>query len=116
MIYSEELTWKNKLKGRPKDVGEPSMKRVKHEDHMTSEEEEQEYERVPRSSTWDQGGGGGEKKGVHYLLPLKADHGRLIQQDPTHIQPKGQPEICLISASYSGNHSLDSTRQSCAVK
>ena len=64
------------------------MKRVKHADHMTSDEEEQEYERVPRSSTWDQGGGD-EEKGVHYLLPLKADHSRLIQQDPTHIQLKG---------------------------
>ena len=67
---------------------DPNAKRLKCADHVTSDEEEQEYERVPRSSTWELGGGS-EAKDLHYWLPLKANHGRLIHQEPTHIQPKG---------------------------
>ena len=65
-----------------------SAKKLRHADHMSvDEDKEQEYERMPRPSAWE---AGKEEKGLHYLLPLKADRGRLIQQDPTHIQPRGQ--------------------------
>ncbi len=88
IYHSEELVGKKKPKRHAEETSDPSAKRSKHADHMTSDEKEQEYERLPRPSTWEPGGG--EKKGLHYLLPLKANHGRLIQQDPTHIaQPRG---------------------------
>ena len=47
-------------------------------------EEEAEFEAAPRTSKWE-GGGGGDNQEVHYLLPLKGKHGRLIHQEPTLI-------------------------------
>lgn len=47
-------------------------------------EEEAEFEVTPRASKWE-GGEGGENQELHYLLPLKGKHGRLIQQEPTLI-------------------------------
>ena len=46
-------------------------------------EEEAEFEVAPRASKW--GERGGENQELHYLLPLKGKHGRLIQQEPTLI-------------------------------
>lgn len=49
-------------------------------------EEEAEFEATPRASKWGgRGEGGGESQELHYLLPLKGKHGRLIQQKPTLI-------------------------------
>lgn len=48
-------------------------------------EEEAEFEATPRASKWEGGGKGGENQELHYLLPLKGKHGRLIQQEPTLI-------------------------------
>ena len=45
-------------------------------------EEEAEFEATPRTSKW---GAGGENEELHYLLPLKGKHGRLIQQEPTLV-------------------------------
>ena len=45
-------------------------------------EKEAEFEATPRPSKWE---GGGENQELHYLLPLKGKHGRLIQQQPTVI-------------------------------
>ena len=44
--------------------------------------EEAEFEATPRQSKW---GGVAEKQDLHYLLPLKGKHGRLIQQEPTLV-------------------------------
>ena len=44
--------------------------------------EEAGYEKTPRPSAWE---GRDEKGSVHYLLPLKAERGRLIHQEPTHL-------------------------------
>ena len=44
-------------------------------------EEELEFEAAPRASKW----GRRENQELHYLLPLKGKHGRLIQQEPTFV-------------------------------
>ena len=49
-------------------------------------EKEAEFEATPRISKW----GESEKGDLHYLLPLKGKHGRLIQQEPT-IVPMSPP-------------------------
>jgi hypothetical protein len=54
---------------------------------MSSSSDEAEYERAPRPSTWERDG---DKQGLHYLLPLKATQGKLILQEPTHLDCKGQ--------------------------
>lgn len=41
-------------------------------------EKEAEFEAIPRTPRW----GGNEKQNLHYLLPLKGKHGRLIHQEP----------------------------------
>lgn len=66
-----------------------SKKKPRHEEKPedTSSSEEAEYEKVPRPSSW---ASRGDKKGVHYLLPLKATHGKLILQEPTELEGKGQ--------------------------
>ena len=50
-------------------------------DEMESGKEEAKFEAAPRPSKW----GGSEQEDLHYLLPLKGKHGRLIQQKPTVI-------------------------------
>ena len=42
---------------------------------------EAEFEAIPRTSRW----GGNEEQELHYLLPLKGKHGRLIHQEPTVV-------------------------------
>lgn len=49
-------------------------------------EKEAEFEATPRVSKW----GESEQGDLHYLLPLKGKHGRLIQQEPT-IVPTSPP-------------------------
>ena len=44
-------------------------------------EEEAEFEATPRVSKWGESAEGD----LHYLLPLKGKHGKLIQQEPTHV-------------------------------
>ena len=50
-------------------------------DHPGCSEEEAEFEATPRASKW----GGNEKQDLHYLLPLKGSHGRLIHQEPAVV-------------------------------
>ena len=49
-------------------------------------DEEAEYEKAPRLSAWDPDD---KKKGVHFLLPLKASKGKLIQQEPMQLANEG---------------------------
>ena len=55
---------------------------------LESDESEQEaqYERVPRTTSWERKE---DEEHLHYLLPLKESHGRLIQQQPTRLPQKG---------------------------
>ena len=88
ILSSEELVGKKKQKRRAEEASESIAKKPRRADRTLLDQEEQEYERVPRPSMWDAEQGG--KKGLHYLLPLKANHGKLIQQDPTLLQPRGR--------------------------
>lgn len=49
--------------------------------HLEHSEEEAEFEAAPRASKWE----GSGKQELHYLLPLKGKHGRLILQEPTLV-------------------------------
>ena len=49
------------------------------------EESEAEFETRPRASDWTE-----EKSDVHYFLPLKAEHGRLIHQPPLVREKSGE--------------------------
>ena len=69
----------------------PKLKEAEEEREGSSSSDEAEYERVPRPSTWESKS---DKKRVHYLLPLKATHGKLILQEPTQLQRKGQSNVC----------------------
>ena len=55
-------------------------------------EEEAEFEATPRVSKW----GESAKGDLHYLLPLKGEHGRLIQQEPTHIPTSPHGTIYIL--------------------
>lgn len=82
------LMSKKKLKRPAEEACDVRRKRQKREDQNegTSSSEEAEFEKVPRPSSWKTKG---EQKGVHYLLPLKATHGKLILQEPTLLESKG---------------------------
>ena len=78
-FYSENLVIEKK-----------SKKKKKEETFDASFYEEARYEKVPQ----------GETKGTHYLLPLKADHGQLIQQEPTLLASKGEKSSVLQCNGY----------------
>ncbi len=53
-------------------------------------ESEAEFETHPRASDWTEG-----ENDVHYFLPLKAEHGRLIHQPPLITEHSGEPLHCF---------------------
>lgn len=61
---------------KEKKEGESRLQR-KRARNTNEDESEAEFESRPRASDWTE-----EDKDVHYFLPLKADHGRLIHQPP----------------------------------
>jgi hypothetical protein len=68
-------------------------------------EEEAEFEATPRASKWE-GEGGGENQELHYLLPLKGKHGRLIQQEPTLIPTAQDSKTKYIQCIYCCKYSF----------
>lgn len=87
LIPSEKLPSNAKTKRKIKrneqfPVLRNNSSQVESEQEACSDEEAL-YERIPRPTTsWESRDG---VKGAHYLLPLKSDRGRLIQQQPTFI-------------------------------
>ena len=49
------------------------------------DESEAEFETRPRASDWTE-----DNSDVHYFLPLKAEHGRLIHQPPLVKEKSGE--------------------------
>ena len=50
-----------------------------------------DYEKTPRVIPWEEEDEETEHK-LHYLLPLKESHGRLVHQKPTVLTMQGQRE------------------------
>ena len=86
-FLSGQLMGKKKLMKRAlaEEACDVSRKRARHEKQSEgmSSSDEAEFEKMPRPSTWELKA---EKKGVRYLLPLKATHGKLILQEPTGLE------------------------------
>ncbi len=62
-----------------------SEKPSQHKRARYTVEPEAEFETHPRASDWTEG-----KNDVHYFLPLKAEHGRLIHQPPLITEHSGE--------------------------
>lgn len=72
-LFRKSLKHVNK---KDKKESESRLKR-KRARNANENEPEAEFESRPRASDWIE-----EENDVHYFLPLKADHGRLIHQPP----------------------------------
>lgn len=96
---------KRKPKRSAEDIADVKRKKPKHKEAESTERagssssDEAEYERAPRPSIGEPKGD--NEKRVHYLLPLKAAHGKLILQEPAQLECKGQYNVHASSNSSS---------------